>query len=274
MSDAFDTIIRPRTGFSQLGWREMWRYRELAYVLVWRDIKVRYKQTILGAAWAIFQPFVSMIVFSLFFGSLIKVPSDNLPYPIFVYAGLLPWTFFSNGLSRASNSLHSEAHMISKVYFPRIIVPISSLGAGLLDFIIAFLIMLVMMFYYRIHLGPSILMLAPIMLMIFLVSIGMGILLATLSVAYRDVKYITPFLIQLWMYSSPVIYPVSIVPKKWLWLLSLNPMCGLIDGCRSSLFGTPFDWPSLGISAAVSAVMVLCGLLYFKAAERRFADII
>jgi len=270
----YETVIKPKAGYSTIGWSELWLYRELAYVLVWRDIKVRYKQTIFGAAWAIFQPFVSMVVFSIFFGSLVKVPSDNIPYPIFVYAGLLPWTFFSNGLNRASTSLHGEAHMISKVYFPRIIVPISSLGAGLLDFAIAFLIMLAMMFYYNVYPGISMLMIIPIILMILLFTIGIGTLLATLSVAYRDIKYITPFLVQLWMYASPVIYPVSIVPEKWRWLLSLNPMSGLIDGCRSAFFGKPFDWVSLGISTSISLLMVLVGLLYFKAAERRFADII
>jgi len=274
VNSVYDTIIRPRKGFSQIGWHDLWAFRELAYILVWRDVKVRYKQTILGAAWAIFQPFVSMVVFSVFFGSLVKVPSDNLPYPIFVYAGLLPWTFFSNGLGRASTSLHSEAHMISKIYFPRILVPLSSLGAGILDLAISLVIMFGMMAYYHIYPGVSVLMLAPLMLMILLVSVGMGVLLATLSVAYRDVKYITPFLIQLWMYASPVIYPVSIVPQKWRWLLAFNPMSSMIDGCRSAFFGKPFDWASLGISLAVSLALVACGLLYFNAAERRFADII
>jgi lipopolysaccharide transport system permease protein len=273
-SSDYDTIIKPRAGINQIDWRDLWRYRELAYILVWRDIKVRYKQTIFGAAWAVFQPFVSMIVFSVFFGTLVKVPSDNLPYPIFVYAGLLPWTFFSNGLNRASNSLHSESNLISKIYFPRIIVPISSLGAGILDLVIAFIFMLAMMGYYRVYLGLSMLLLLPLFLIIFLVSMGMGTLLATLSVTYRDVKYVTPFLIQLWMYASPVIYPVSIVPEKWRWLLSVNPMSGLIDGCRSAFFGKPFDWPNIGISTAVSFALVLVGLIYFKITERRFADII
>jgi homopolymeric O-antigen transport system permease protein len=273
-SKDYDTLIKPRAGFTQINWNDLWKFRELAYILVWRDIKVRYKQTIFGAAWAIFQPFISMIVFSVFFGALVKVPSDNLPYPIFVYAGLLPWTFFSNGLSRASNSLHSESNMISKIYFPRIIVPFSSLGAGILDLAISFMFMLAMMIYYGVHPGPSMILIAPFLLVVFLVSMGVGTLLATLSVTYRDVKYIAPFIIQLWMYASPVIYPVSIVPEKWRWLLSLNPMSGLIDGCRSALFGKPFDWANIGISVSVSIALVVVGLIYFKAAERRFADII
>jgi lipopolysaccharide transport system permease protein len=268
------TILRPRKGIAHISWRDLWLYRELAYILVWRDIKVRYKQTIFGAAWAVFQPFINMIVFSVFFGTLVKVPSDNLPYPIFVYAGLLPWTFFANGLSRASTSLHSESNMISKVYFPRILVPISALGVGLIDFVIALVFLMVMMIYYGIFPGITVVIFVPLLLIIFLVSIGIGTFLATLSVAYRDVKHITPFFIQLWMYATPVIYPVTIVPEKWRWVLSLNPMSGLIDGCRSALFGRPFDWVNIAISASVSLILAAIGIIYFNTAERRFADII
>lgn len=272
--EQYDTVIRPRSGLVRIDWRDLWHFRELAYIMVWRDIKVRYKQTVFGAAWAVFQPFISMIVFSLFFGVLVKVPSDNLPYPLFVYAGLLPWTFFSNGLSRASNSLHSESNMISKIYFPRILVPLSSLGAGVLDLLISFSFLVLMMLHYKVHPTASILMLAPLLLCVFLVSMGAGTILATMSVTYRDVKYISPFLIQLWMYATPVIYPVSIVPKQWQWLLSLNPMSGLIDGCRSALFGTPFDWLNLAISLSVAMALVILGLVYFSAVENRIADII
>jgi lipopolysaccharide transport system permease protein len=215
-----------------------------------------------------------MVVFTLFFGVLVKVPSDNLPYPIFVYAGLLPWTLFSNGLSRASMSLLNETNMINKIYFPRLIIPISSFGAGIVDFVISFLIMVVMMFYYGVTPTSSILLFPLLILITLMSSFGVGVILAALTVAYRDVKYIAPFLIQIWMYASPVIYPVSIVPEKWRWVLSLNPMSGIIDGCRSALFGKPFDWANLGLSTLISFVFLLIGLLYFKKAEYRFADII
>lgn len=274
MGTIHTTILKPRKGVGHICWSDLWRYRELAYVLVWRDIKVRYKQTVFGAAWAIFQPFVSMIVFSVFFGTLVKVPSDNMPYPIFVFAGLLPWTFFSNGLSRASTSLHTESNMISKVYFPRLLVPISSLGAGVVDFIISLFFMLAMMVYYGVYPGLSAVLFVPLILIIILLTIGVGTLLATMSVSYRDIKHITPFFIQLWMYATPVIYPVSIIPERWRWVLSLNPMSGLIDGCRSAMFGKPFDWVNIGISTLVAIAFAIAGLVYFNISERRFADII
>jgi lipopolysaccharide transport system permease protein len=269
-----ELIIEPHAGMSPIDLHELWRFRELFYMLAWREIKVRYKQTVLGTAWAVFQPVITMIVFTLFFGVLIRVPSDNVPYPIFVYAGLLPWTFFSNGISRASNSLLGDANMISKVYFPRVIVPISSFGAGVLDLAISFIIMLVMMLHYGVYPGLSVLLFAPLLLITFLVAVGVGTWLSALSVAYRDVKYITPFLIQLWMYSTPVIYPVSVVPEKWRWVLSLNPMAGLIDGCRSALFGKPFAWGNIAISILMSFGLAVFGLLYFKRFERNFVDII
>lgn len=273
-NEDYTTVIEPHKGLNPFNWREFWRYRELLYIFIWRDIKVRYKQTFLGAAWAIFQPFVSMVVFTIFFGVLVKVPSDNLPYPIFVYAGLLPWTLFSNGLSRGSMSLLNETNMISKIYFPRLIVPISSYGAGIVDLIISFVIMVIMMFYYGVIPTVSILVFPLLILIALIASIGVGVILAALTVAYRDVKYISPFLIQIWMYATPVIYPVSVVPEKWRWVLSINPMSGVIDGCRSALFGRPFDWVSLGLSTFISLGFLIIGLLYFKKAEYRFADII
>jgi len=274
LPENFDSIISAKRGINPINLRELWKFRELIYILIWRDIKVRYKQTVLGAAWAVFQPFVSMLVFTLFFGTLVKVPSDNLPYPIFVYAGLLPWTFFANSLTAASSSLVGQAHLISKVYFPRIIIPISAFGARLLDFAVSLLIMFIMMLYYGIYPNASILVFPFLLVATIATALGVGTLLSALSVAYRDINYITPFMIQLWMYATPVIYPASIVPEKWRWVLSLNPMAGLIDGYRSALLGKPFAWTSIGVSLAVSAFLLLIGLLYFKKVERSFADIV
>lgn len=267
-------VIEPPRGWFSLEWREFWRFRELFHMLVWRDIKVRYKQTFLGAAWALFQPLISMLIFTLFFGVLVKVPSDNIPYPIFVYAGLLLWTFFSNGVTRASASLLSDPNLISKIYFPRLIVPISSFGACIVDFLISLLVLAFMMVYYRVTPALSMIFIPLLIVITVMASLGVGIILAALSVAYRDVKYIAPFFIQIWMYATPVIYPASIVPQKWRWVLSINPMSGAINGCRSALFGQPVDWPNLMISMLVSALMFIIGLLYFKKVEFRFADII
>jgi lipopolysaccharide transport system permease protein len=235
---------------------------------------VRYKQTFLGAAWAIFQPFISMVVFTIFFCVLVKVPSDNIPYPIFVYAGLLPWTLFSNGLSRGSMCLLNESNMISKIYFPRLIIPISSFGSGIVDFLISSVIMIVMMYYYGIAPTPSILIFPFLILVTLIAALGISVILAALTVTYRDVKYIAPFLIQIWMYATPVIYPVSIIPEKWRWVLSLNPMSGIIDGCRSALFGKAFNWSNLFLSVIISLLFLGVGLIYFKKVEYRFADII
>lgn len=272
--EQFDSIIEPQTGWLPVNFSELWNYRELAYILAWRDVKIRYKQTVLGAAWAVFQPLISMVVFTLFFGKLIKVPSDGLPYPIFVYAGLLPWTFFANSMTAASNSLVGQVDLISKVYFPRMLIPLSTFGAFVLDFIISLLIMLVMMVWYGIYPGPALLLFPLLLLATMAAALGVGMLLSALCVAYRDVKYVVPFLVQLWMYATPVIYPVSIVPEKWRWLLSLNPMSGLIDGYRSVFLGRPVDWANLAISLGVSIVVMFWGLFYFRKVERRFADIV
>jgi lipopolysaccharide transport system permease protein len=270
----FDTIIEPQSGWISVNFREIWKYRELVYILAWRDVKIRYKQTVLGAAWAIFQPFVSMIVFSVFFGTLVKVPSDNLPYPIFVYAGLLPWTFFANSLTGASNSLIGQANLISKVYFPRLIIPLSSLGSCILDFAIALLIMFAMMLYYGFSPNISLSIFPFLFVATIATALGVGTLFSALSVAYRDVKYMLPFLVQLWMYATPVIYPLSIIPERWRWVLSFNPMAGLIDGYRSAFLGKPFDQVNVEISMGVSILLLIVGLYYFRKVERRFADII
>jgi lipopolysaccharide transport system permease protein len=269
------TIIEPHKGLISRAWlREFWQYRELLYFLTVRDIKVRYKQTVLGGLWAILQPFMSMVVFTIFFGMLANIPSDGLPYPIFVYTALLPWQFFSNGISNAGNSLVASSHLISKVYFPRIIIPVASLGAGLLDFLVAFSILIFMMLYYGIFPGTSILLLPFLMLMIVISSLGVGMILSALNVAYRDFRYVIPFLVQFWLFATPVIYPASIVPENWRWLINLNPMAGLITAFRSSLLNTPILWSDLVISVAVSIVLFIMGITYFTRMERRFADII
>ena len=270
----FDTIIEPRQGLIPIDFWELYRFRELSYNLAWRDIKIRYKQTLMGAAWAVFQPVISMVVFAVFFGKFAKVPSENLPYAIFVFAGLLPWMLFANGLSAASTSMVGQSNLISKVYFPRLLIPISTLGAFVLDFLISLAILFVMMLYYRINPGVGLLV-SPFLLMATIVTvIGVGTFFSALCVAYRDVKHIVPFLLQIWMFATPVIYPVSIVPSRWRWLLSINPMYGLVDGFRSAFLGRPFNIRDISVSLIVSILLLWVGLAYFKKVERRFADII
>lgn len=267
-------ILRPRKGLAALNFKELYAYKDLLYFLAWRNVKVRYKQTAIGAAWAIVQPVMNMIVFSIFFGALAKVPSDGLPYPIFVYAGLLPWTFFSNVIRMAGNSVVEDEKLITKVYFPRLIIPSSVAGVELLDFCVAFVIYVLMMLYYQIPLTIQVLAVPFLLLLMVIVSLGVGLILSALTVAYRDFRYVLPFMIQLWMYVSPVIYPVSIVPEKWRFFLALNPMAGIIDAFRSALLGKPFDMATLGISAAVALTIFIAGVLYFQRLERTFADII
>jgi lipopolysaccharide transport system permease protein len=271
--DQVAVIEPPRSG-RMLDWRELWAYRELLWVLTARDIKVRYKQTVLGAAWAIVRPFLTMVIFSVVFGHLAKIPSDGFPYPIFVYAALLPWTFFAAAIGTSGQSLVGSANLVSKVYFPRLIIPLSSVGAGLIDLLIATGILLLMMLWYGV--GWSWQLLAAPLLLVALVftALGIGTLLSALTVAYRDFTHLTPFLLQLWLYVSPVIFPVSLVPERWQWLLYLNPMTGLIEGFRSAFLGKPFDLAGLGISFAVAAIVLVIGVAYFERVERRFADII
>ncbi len=270
----FLTVIEPRKYSIRFRGKEIWQYRELLRFLVVRDIKVRYKQTLLGGLWAILQPFMSMIVFTIFFGMLAKIPSDNMPYPLFVYTALLPWQFFSNGIGNAGNSLVANSNLISKVYFPRIIIPAASLGAGLLDFAVAFSILIIMMLYYGIFPGAGLLLLPFLMLMIAITALGVGMILSALNVAYRDFRYVIPFLVQFWLFATPVIYPASIVPENWRWLINLNPMAGLITAFRSSLLNTSILWSDLFISSAVSVSLFIMGILYFARMERHFADII
>jgi lipopolysaccharide transport system permease protein len=268
------TLIEPPKGWRMLDWRELWAYRELLWVLTMRDIKVRYKQTVLGAGWAILRPVITMLIFSVVFGTLAKMPSDGLPYPVFVYAGLLPWTFFATAIGTSGQSLVGSSHLVSKVYFPRLIIPLSSVGAGLVDLLISTAILLLMMLWYGVGWTPNLLA-APLLLgAVIFTALGVGTLLSALTVAYRDFTHLTPFLVQIWMYVTPVIFPVSIVPQKWQWLLYINPMTGLVEGFRAAFLGKPFDLPSLAISFATALILFALGVAYFEKVERRFADII
>jgi len=270
-----ETIIRPKKTFSWNDVRELWQYRELLYFFTWRDLKVRYKQTAIGVGWAIFQPFMTMVVFSIFFGKLAKMPSDGIPYPIFVYTGLLIWTFFSSALSDTSNCLISNQSIITKVYFPRLILPISSVLTKLVDFFVAAVILVGMMFYYNFTPNLVGLLILPILLIIsFLAAVGGGLFLASINVKYRDVRYVLPYFIQILMFLTPVIYPASIA-GKYSWILAINPMTGVLKAARAAILGTtPINWLLLFISFIVTIFMFIIGLIIFKKTERYFADII
>jgi lipopolysaccharide transport system permease protein len=268
------TIIEPSKSWRLLDWKELWAYRELLFVLTTRDIKVRYKQTILGSAWAIIQPVMMMIVFSIFFGNLGKIPSDGYPYPIFVYAALLPWSFFANSVANSASSLVGSASLVTKVYFPRLIIPLSSVGSGLVDFAVAGVILLLLMVYYGVGLTFNLLMAPVLVAGAVLTALGVGIFLAALNVAYRDFRYVVPFLVQFWMFATPVVYPASLVPSHWQWILYLNPMAGVIEGFRSVFLGKPFDIVNLLVSLGIGLLVFAIGVAYFEKVERRFADII
>ncbi|HKP82180.1 MAG TPA: ABC transporter permease [Pyrinomonadaceae bacterium] len=267
--------IEPATSWPSIGLRELWDYRELLYFLTWRDIKVRYKQTVLGAAWAVIQPLFMMLVFSLFFGKLAGVPSDGIPYPVFSFCGLLPWQLFSYSLTQAGNSLVGSQNLITKVYFPRLVVPISAVLGGVIDFAIAFVLLLGMMFYYGIVPGWQMVALPGLVLLAVLAALGVGLWLSALNVQYRDVRYTIGFLVQFWMFATPVAYPSSIVPEKWRVLYALNPMVGVVDGFRWALLGKP---ESPGVPLLISVIVVCAllagGLYYFRRMEQQFADIV
>jgi lipopolysaccharide transport system permease protein len=269
------TVIEPKTGWVPVDFKEIWNYRELLYFLTKRDIKVRYKQTVLGGLWAVIQPAFTMIVFTLFFGRLAKMPSDGLPYPIFVYAALLPWTYFANAVSASGNSLVGSANLITKVYFPRIVVPASAALAGLLDFFIALFVLGALMIYYQFVPGWGILLFPFLVALTFLCAVGVGLWLSALNVQYRDIRYAIPFLIQVWMFVSPVIYPMSLVKGNYQWLLALNPMGGVIHAYRASLLGhQPIDWQLLTLSTLIILAIFLSGLYYFRRMEKVFADVV
>jgi lipopolysaccharide transport system permease protein len=265
--------IAPSRGWVPLKLDELWAYRELLYFLVWRDIKVRYKQTALGASWAIIQPFMTMVVFSLFFGHLAKMPSDNVPYPIFAFTALVPWTFFANGLSQSSNSLVGASNLITKVYFPRLIVPLASVAAGFIDFVIAFVVLLGMMLYYGLVPTLNIVWLPLFVLLAWISALGVGLWFSALSVTYRDVRYIVPFLTQFWLFATPIAYPSSLLHEPWRTVYGLNPMVGVVEGFRWALLRTNTA-PSAAVvvSAVVALLVLVTGALYFRRMERNFAD--
>lgn len=267
-------IIEPSKAWSALDLHDLWRFRELLYFLTWRDVKVRYKQTALGIAWAIIQPLFTMLIFTLFFGRLAGVPSDNIPYPVFAYAGLLAWTFFANAITASGNSLVGSSHLITKVYFPRMIIPGAAVAAGLVDFAISFVILVILMVYYGVMITWNIFMFPVVVLLTTLLALGIGMWLSALNVKYRDVRFALPFLVQLWLFVSPVIYPSSFLPEKFRWLLSINPMTGIIEGYRSSLFGRPFNWITLAASTAITLIMLIYSSYSFRRMEKSFADIV
>ena len=270
------TLIKPLRGWVSLGLDEVWRYRELLFFFIWRDIKVRYKQTLLGAAWAILQPLFTMVVFSIFFGRLAKIPSDGIPYPIFSYAGLLPWTFFATGLTNGANSVVRDANLVKRVYFPRLITPISAVVGGLPDFFLAFLVLIGMMIYYGLFPTAASLLLLPLCLLLALTtSMGVGLWLSALNAEYRDVRYVVPFLTQFWMYATPVVYPSSLLEEPWRTLYGLNPMVSVVEGFRWSLLGQG-ETVSLmfALSAVASLALLVSGAYFFRRMERRFADVV
>ena len=273
--DAHRFVIEPATGWAAIDFREIWRYSELLYFLTWRDIKVRYKQTVIGAAWAILQPFLTMVVFSIIFGRLMHVSSGVVPYPVFSYTALLPWTFFSTAISRSSTSLVLSANLISRVYFPRIIVPLAAVLAALVDFAIAFVILLGMMLFYGIVPGVEFLTLPFFILLAILTAFGVGFWLSALNVKYRDVAYAIPFLTQFWLFVTPVVYSTSIVPQQWRWLYGLNPMAGVVEGFRWALLGqgqAPVQLIALSLISVI--VLLSTGLVYFQRVEHEFADVV
>jgi lipopolysaccharide transport system permease protein len=267
--------IKPSKGWVSLKLGELWQYRELLYFLIWRDIKVRYKQTALGAAWAIIQPVMTMVVFSLFFGKLGKIPSDGVPYPIFSFAALVPWTFFANGLTQSSNSLVGSSNLITKVYFPRLAIPMGTVLSGLLDFILAFMVLLAMMLYYGITPTLNTLWLPLFLLLAVVTSLGVGLWLSALNVEYRDVRYVVPFLTQFWMLATPIAYPSSLLHEPWRTIYGLNPMVGVVEGFRWALLGTRMAPGPIIVASSLAAVVILVsGAFYFRRMEKTFADVV
>jgi len=266
--------IRPGGKFATLDLKTLWSYRELLYFLTWRDVKVRYKQAALGAAWAVVQPFFTMIMFSIIFGKLAGLPSDGIPYPLFAYGAVLPWAFFSNSVTRSGNSLVGSAHLITKVYFPRMIIPVAAVASGLIDLLISFGMLIFLAPCYGVGMTWNLLMVPALVTMTALLAIAVGMWTSALNVKYRDIHHALPFALQLTMFATPIIYPVSIFPERWRWALNFNPLTGIIDGYRSAFFGRPFDWIALAISAAITFSLLFYAALHFKKVERTFADIV
>lgn len=264
--------IKPSGSLVPLDLRHLWSYRELLYFLIWRDLKIRYKQTVLGVAWTVMHPLLMTLVFTIFLGKVARVPSDNIPYSLFVFAGLIPWTLFASAITSSGDSLIRSANLITKVYFPRMIIPIAAIGARLVDFAVSFAVLLALMAYYGVRLSSGILMLPVLVLLLLLLALGVGLMASSLNVKYRDIGVALPVLIQLWMFASPVVYPTSLVPAKWRPFYVLNPLTGVIEGFRSALFGLPFDWFALVISTAVALILLVCSAYFFRSLEKSFAD--
>src|SRR5262245_785425 len=264
--------IRAGGKFASVDLKSLWAYRELLYFLTWRDVKVKYKQTALGAAWAVIQPLFTMIIFSIFFGKLASLPQDGIPYPLFAYAALTPWNFFSNAVNSSGASLVGSAHLSTKVYFPRLIIPAAAVAAGLIDLMIAFGVLIVLMIYYGVGLTWNLLMAPALIILIALLAVAVGMWTSALNVKYRDIRYALPFAIQLLMFVTPIIYPISLAPARWRWVFLLNPLAGIIEGYRSAFIGRPFDWPALAISEALTFALLLYAASYFHRVERTFAD--
>jgi lipopolysaccharide transport system permease protein len=267
-------IIEPQEKRWKLGLKELWAYRDLVYFFAWRDIKVRYKQTALGALWAVLQPVFATIVFTIFFGRLAKLPSDGVPYPVFAYVGMVPWQFFSSTLAISSNSLVGSQNLIKKVYFPRLIIPLAAVIAGLVDFAISFVVLIAMMFYYGVTPTGAMLLLPPLILLVIATTISVGLWFSALNVQFRDVRYTVPFLTQFWMFATPVVYSSSLVPAKWRTWYGLNPMAGVVDGFRCALLGKASPGPMLWVSVAAVLLLLIGGLLYFRRMEATFADVV
>ena len=267
--------ITPLRGWLDLDFAELWRSRELAYFFVWRAIKIRYKQTLIGAAWAVIQPIITMLVFSLFFGYLAKIPSGRLPYPIFYFSALLPWTYFSGAVQSVTNSVVEQQHVVTKVYFPRLVLPIAAVIPGLLDLAIGLIVFLPLMLWYHVAPGRAFLMFPVFLLLAVTTALSVGLWLAALNTLYRDIRYVVPFLIQIWMFISPVVYPASLVPARWRWLYGLNPMAGVIEGFRWSLTGSG-EAPTLLLAVSGGAVFIVLigGVIFFRRMEGTIADVV
>jgi len=269
------TVIEPSRGWVSLRLRALWRSRELLYFLIWRDVKVRYKQTLLGAAWAILQPLLTMVVFSIFFGKLARMPSDGVPYPLFAYVALVPWTFFANGLILSSGSLVSNQTLLRKVYFPRLVIPISAVASGLIDFGIAFVVLLGLAARYGVTPTSHMLWLPALVLLALVTALGVGLWFSALNVLYRDIQYVVPFLVQVWLYATPIVYPSSLVPERWRTLYALNPMVGVVEGFRWALLGTgTAPGPMILASAAAALMLMIGGLFFFRRMEKSFSDVV
>lgn len=269
------TLLRPPSGWASLDLRSLWQYRELLYFLIWRDVKVRYKQTLLGASWAVIQPLFTMVIFSLVFGRLARIPSDGVPYPIFSFAALVPWTFFANGLTQSSNSVVGSQHLITKIYFPRLALPAATVLAGLVDFAIAFAVLVGMMLFYGMAPTVNALWAIPLLGLACITALGAGLWFSAMNVRYRDVRYVVPFLVQVWLFATPIAYPSSLIAEQWRPLYALNPMVGVVEGFRWALLDTQTaPGPMVAASAVAAILLLVSGAYYFRRMEQTFADIV